>query len=229
MRKITAVAALAAAMAFTGTAHADDYAGKWQFKVLATAVLPTGTVSSVKNDAAGVVSGGEVTQTSASDNVTPTVAIEYFLTPNVSLETIAGVSAHHVSATAGTLAGQNIVDHALVVPATLTAKYHFTGLPYGIKPYVGVGPTLFLWVADRPSAFLLANTPVVRSKLSSEVGAVLQAGVDVPVGHGYSVALDAKKYFVKTTAHLDTATVEAEALSVNVDPWVLSAGIAYRF
>jgi outer membrane protein len=228
MRKITAVAALAAAMAFTGTAHADDYSGAFQFKVLATAVLPTGTVNSVKNDAAGVVSGGFVTQTAASDNVTPTIAIEYFLRPNISFETIAGVSAHHVSATAGSVAGAMIVDHAMVVPATLTAKYHFLGLPMGIKPYVGVGPTLFLWVADRPSA-AVQGLGVTRTKLSSEVGAVLQAGVDVPVGHGYSIALDAKKYFVKTTAHLDAASGEVEAIRVNLDPWVLSAGVAYRF
>src|SRR5579872_1969384 len=116
--------ALGAILAFTSAAHADGNPdGHWQFKLLATSVMPSGSVSSVPNDSAGVVTSGLVTQTTASNNVTPTIAIEYFLRPDISLETIAGVSAHHVSATAGALTGAALVDHALVIPATLTLKY----------------------------------------------------------------------------------------------------------
>jgi len=225
----TLATALAAALTFTSAAHADGNAdGKWQFKLLATSVMPSGSVSSVPNDTAGLVSGGLVTQTKASNNVTPTIAIEYFVRPSISLETIAGVSAHHVSASAGALAGTVLVDHALVVPATLTLKYHLLGLPGGIKPYVGVGPTLFLWVADRPSA-AVQGLGVTRTKLSSNVGGVLQAGIDLPVGHGYGLSLDAKKYFVKTTAHFDTASADVEDVKLNLNPWVVSAGVSYRF
>lgn len=226
-----ALAAIAASMAFAGAAHADgtdnSFVGKIQVKLLATAVLPTGSVSSVPNDAAGLVSGGLVTQTSASDNVVPTIAIEYFATPNVSVETICCVSGHHVTATGGALAGTVLVDNAQVIPATFTLKYHFNGLG-AIHPYIGAGPSLFLWINDRPSA-PVQGVGVTRTKLSSEVGAALQAGVDVPVGHGYSLSLDAKRYFMKTTAHFDTATADVEDVRINLNPWVLSAGVAYRF
>ncbi len=234
MRKLTfarTMAALAAALTCTAAAHAEGNGnpdGKFQIKLLATSVMPSGSVSSVPNDSAGLVKAGSVQQTKASNNVTPTIALEYFLRPAISLETIAGVSAHHVSASAGALAGTVLVDHALVVPATLTLKYHFLGLPYGIKPYVGVGPTLFLWVADRPSA-AAQSLGITRTKLSSNVGGVLQAGIDVPVGHGYGLSLDAKKYFVKTEAHFHTATADVEDVKVNLNPWVVSAGISYRF
>jgi len=223
------VTALAAILTFAPTAYADGNPdGNWQFKLLATSVMPSGSVSSVPNDSARVVQNGLVTQTTASNNVTPTIAIEYFLRPNISLETIAGVSAHHVSATAGALAGSVLVDHALVIPATLTLKYHLVGMPYGIKPYIGVGPTLFLWVADRPSA-VVQSVGVTRTKLSSNVGGVLQAGIDLPVGHGYGLSLDAKKFFVKTDAHFYASAADVEDIKLNLNPWVVSAGVSYRF
>ena len=46
--KLACTTALAAALAFSGAAHAEDaYSGHWQFKVLATAVLPSGSLASV--------------------------------------------------------------------------------------------------------------------------------------------------------------------------------------
>ena len=218
--------AIAATLAISAPARADD-GGKVQIKLLATAVLPSGSVSSVPNDTAGLVSGGLVTQTTASNNVVPTVAIEYFFTPQVSLETICCVSGHHVTATAGSLAGTVLVDNAQVIPATFSFKYHLTGLK-GIKPYVGVGPALFLWINDRPSA-PVQGLGVVRTKLSSNVGAEVQAGFDMPIGHGYALTIDAKKYFVNTTAHFDTATADVEDVKVRLNPWVVSAGVAFRF
>ena len=138
MRKITASAALAAALAITGTAHADDYSGHWQVKVLATAVLPSGSldVASV-SDPHGLTGANAplngLATTSASTNVTPTIAVEYFFKPNVSVETIAGITSHHVFSPS--LDGAGLVDHAQVIPFTVTAKYHLVGLlPYGSKP-----------------------------------------------------------------------------------------------
>ncbi len=233
MKKITkvaaAVAALAAATAMTGTAQAAEKAqGKFQFKALVTAVLPDGAVKQVKTDIVPLTPatvGGMV----ASDNVTPTVAIEYFVTPNISVETIAGVTAHHVTASAGALKGTELVSKVYIVPATLTAKYHLP-LGHGIKPYIGAGPTLFLMVADEPSAALKgAGLGVTRTKLTSELGVALQAGVDVEIGGGYGISLDAKKYWVGTNATVYAGNTVALVTRNKLDPWVLSAGVSYRF
>ena len=237
--KLACTTALAAALAFSGAAHAEDaYSGHWQFKVLATAVLPSGSLASVA-DHTGILATAPGDPlygltTTASSNVTPTIAVEYFFTPNVSVETIAGITSHHVTGT-GLFAGAPVVDHAQVIPFTVSAKYHFVGLlPFGIKPYVGAGPTLFAWINDRPSALLrsgavtLGNN-VTRTKLTSNFGGMIQAGVDVPVGHGYSLSLDAKKYFVDTTAHFYAGSLDALDAKVRLNPWVVSAGVAYRF
>ena len=230
---LAATTALAAAMAFSGTAQAADaYSGHWQFKVLATAVMPSGSLASAVDNLGTIATNpGDPLYgltIAANNNVTPTIAVEYFFTPNISVETIAGITSHHVNGT-GDFAGAAVVDHAQVIPFTVTAKYHLVGLlPLGIKPYVGAGPTLFAWINDRPGA-AAHDLGVTRTKLSSNFGAVVQAGVDVPVGHGYSLSLDAKKYFVDTNAHFYAGSVDALDARVRLNPWVVSAGVAYRF
>lgn len=233
MRNFTKAAAtltaLAAATMLAGAAHAEGNAdGKIQFKVLATAVLPDGGVKQVKTDVLGLVPAA-VGNTVASDNVTPTVAIEYFFTPNISVETIAGVTAHHVSASAGALKGTELISKIHIVPATLTAKYHLP-LGHGIKPYIGAGPALFIVLADEPSAALKAALPAVtRTKLSSEFGVALQGGIDIALGKGYGLSFDAKKYWVGTDATVYAGSTRALVTRNKLDPWVLSAGVSYRF
>lgn len=233
MRNFTKAAAtltaLAAATMLAGAAHAEGNAdGKIQFKVLATAVLPDGGVKQVKTDVLGLVPTA-VGNTVASDNVTPTVAIEYFFTPNISVETIAGVTAHHVSASAGALKGTDLISKIHIIPATLTAKFHMP-LGHGIKPYVGAGPALYIVVADEPSAALKAALPAVtRTKLTSEFGVAIQAGVDIALGKGYGLTFDAKKYWVGTDATVYAGSTKALVTRNKLDPWVLSAGVSYRF
>ncbi|MBB3956518.1 OmpW/AlkL family protein [Novosphingobium sediminicola] len=224
-----ALTALAAATTMAGAAHAEGNAdGKIQFKVLATAVLPDGGVKQVKTDILGLVPTA-VGNTVASDNVTPTVAIEYFFTPNISVETIAGVTAHHVSASAGALKGTELISKIHIVPATLTAKYHLP-LGHGIKPYIGAGPALFIVLADEPSAALKAALPAVtRTKLSSEFGVALQGGIDIALGKGYGLSFDAKKYWVGTNATVYAGSTQALVTRHKLDPWVLSAGVSYCF
>ena len=192
MKTFAILAATAASLAMAGTAHAGTASsgaeGKLQVKLLGTAVLPDGKVKSVKDNTAGFVPAA-VAETKANDNFVPTVAIEYFFTPNVSLETICCVTGHHV---------------------------------------IGAGPTVFLMINDRPSA-AVAAAGVTRTHMSSELGVAVQAGADVAIGNGYSLSLDAKKYWVSTDATFYTAAGTGLKTRHRLDPWVLSAGIAYRF
>ncbi|MBS0253983.1 MAG: OmpW family protein [Proteobacteria bacterium] len=228
--KLIASTAMLAAAALAAPAHAEGNAdGKWQIKLLGTAVLPSGKVSAVKTDALGLVSGGVVTDTVASDNVAPTVAIEYFFTKNVSLETICCTTAHHVNASAGALKGTELISNVVIVPATFSLKYHMP-LGGGIKPYVGAGPSVFIVLADNPSTALKTALPAVtRTKLSSEFGVAVQGGVDIALGHGYGLSLDAKKYWVSTNATVYAATGPVLVTRNKLDPWVLSAGVSFRF
>lgn len=225
MKTLTAatLAAMAGIAAIATPAAAEDDAGKLQVKLLGTAVLPDGKISDVNVDIVGLPAN---TQTAANDNVVPTVAIEYFFNDSLSLETICCFTQHDVDATAG-LPGAELVSDARVIPATFTLKYHIDA--GGVKPYLGAGATYFLWVKDKPGA---ATIPlgVTDTDLSDEFGFVLQGGVDIPLGDkGFGLSLDAKKYFVGTTARWYAGNTLAIETEHDLDPWVLSAGVSYRF
>ena len=228
MRKLALTAALATAAAFTAPAHAANADGKWEVKVLATGVLPDGKIDKVNSAVASVATAlGATPQTKANDNVVPTVAIEYYATPNVSIETICCLTNHKVSGL-GSIAGADIAQHVLILPATVTLKYHFD--LGAIKPYIGAGPSLFFFIDERPGATTTA-LGASKLKIDNEFGVALKAGVDVPLGDsGLGISLDAKKYFIKPTTHFYSAA-GAEVLSTThkLDPWVVSGGVYARF
>lgn len=214
--------ALAAAAAVPGQAAAKQ--GDVQFKLLATLVAPDGKISDVELDAIGLPAG---TQTRANDNVTPTIAIEYFVAGHVSIETIGGVTQHDVDGR-GALDGAELVSDAKIVPATLTLKYHF-GADGGIRPYIGAGPSYFIFIDEKPGAAAVA-LGATRQKMDDSFGVALQAGVDVPLNaKGLGLTLDAKRYFLRPTAHWYAGTTEVLRTEHKLDPWVISAGVAYRF
>ena len=220
--------AAAAAMALAATpAMAGSSDGQIQVKVLATAVLPNGEITAVNRDLVGLPAG---TDTAADDNYVPTIAVEYFLTPQVSVETICCLTQHDVAATSpAALAGAGLVSNANIIPATVTLKYHF-GEPGGIQPYVGAGPTYFIFIDEKPGATARA-LGATRQQMNDHFGLALQAGVDIPVNDtGMALTLDAKRYFLRTSAHwFNAAGAEVISTRHRIDPWVLSAGVAFRF
>jgi len=239
MRKVTILAATAAAIAMAGPAHAGSAEGKIQIKVFATGVLPDGGIDKIKSvntttGTAGVTLGKTLAglpsapTTKANDNIVPTVAIEYFATPNISIETICCLTQHHVNATGpAAVAGAKLVKHVMILPATVTAKYHLNAGP--IKPYLGVGPSVFFVLGEKPGA-TAAALGIDKVKMSNSIGLALQAGFDMPLNdQGVGLSVDAKKYFVRPTASFyDGSSLELKTKH-KLDPWVLSAGLSYRF
>lgn len=218
--------ATALALAAPVTAQAGSPDGKVQVKLLMSGVLTDGQIDAVRVDKIGVPAG---TQTKANDNWVPTAALEYFLSPNISVETICCFTAHHVDG-AGAVAGvSHLIDDVLILPATLTLKAHATGLG-PIKPYGGAGPSYFIVLDSKVGAGGKA-LGAASAKLRSKVGVALQAGVDVALNDkGLGLTLDAKRHFMRPLASFYTATgVEALSTRHKLDPWVLSAGLAYRF
>lgn len=214
--------ALAAAAGLAALPAAAQEAGDIQVKLLATAVLPDGEIDKVNLDLVGLPAG---TQTEANDNVVPTVAIEYFVSPAFSIETICCVTQHDVDAVSG-VPGAELVSDGLLLPATVTGKFHLNA--GGISPYVGAGVAYFIWLDDEPGATAVALGADDFS-LSDEFGLVLQAGLDVPVSDSFLLSVDAKRYFIGTTATWfanGTPVIETEH---NLDPWVISAGVGFRF
>lgn len=221
----TFAAALAAAstLALATPAYAGSTDGKLQIKAFATGVLPNGEITEVRTN---LVGAPPTSDSEASDSVVPTIAVEYFLSPNFSVETICCVTPHDVTG-AGPLAGAELVDNAIILPATVTLKYHFD--LGGVKPYIGAGATHFFIFSEGVGADA-ATLGATRVDLSNRFGLALQAGLDVPLNDkGLGFSLDAKRYFVNTTASFFAGNTLALQTEHKLDPWVVSGGISYRF
>lgn len=223
MKKLTIAAAFAASMLATAPAQAAED-GKIQVKLLATGVLPDGKIDKININAVGLPAG---TNTKASDNVVPTLAVEYYVSDAVSVETICCFTQHHVTGT-DAIAGADVAQHVLILPATLTLKYHLDA--GAIKPYIGAGPALFLVFGEKPGATARA-LGASTLKMDNNIGLALQAGVDIPVNDkGMGISFDAKRYFMKAETHFYTAGgVEALSTDHKLDPWVVSGGVYFRF
>ncbi|WP_331039466.1 OmpW/AlkL family protein [Allosphingosinicella sp.] len=103
---------------------------------------------------------------------------------------------------------------------TATAQYHFNRNGT-VSPYVGAGIS-YLYFAD------LDDGVVTDLDIDNSWGTALQAGADIRVSGRWSLFVDAKKLFIDTNASgfLGGAPITADA---EVDPWILSAGVGFRF
>ena len=112
--------------------------------------------------------------------------------------------------------GGNKIGSLKHLPPTLSAQYHFTGMP-GFRPYVGAGLNLTLFSSvDLPAGLSVKKNSTCLS---------LQIGFDVPVGGGWLVNLDLKKVQIKT----DVKSAGTKIGELKVDPLLVGLGVGWRF
>lgn len=196
---VTTCLMLAAAPAFAGN---DFKAGDWMLRGRAVGVIPQ------ENSHLSI--GGEV---NVDNNITPELDLTYFFTPNIAVEAIAAVTKHEVRTKTGTDAGS-----AWLLPPTVTLQYHFTNFD-SFKPYLGAGINYTHFYNEKGGA-------LHDAEYEDSFGTALQAGVDVPLGGNWYANADVKKLFVSTTAKFAPSGVRAK---VDIDPWLVGAGVGYRF
>lgn len=226
MKKLMCAAAMAAVALSASPALAEGE-GAVQVKLMASGVLPDGKIDQINVATPAVATAlGAAPDTVASDNVVPTILIEYYPSANVSIETICCFTKHHVTGT-GTIAGANIANDVLILPATVTFKVH---ADFGaVRPYLGAGPALFFYFNEKPGT-VPASLGATSLKMDNKLGIALQGGFDVPLGsNGMGISLDAKRYFMTTTTHFYAGSTEVLSTDHKLDPWVLSGGVYFRF
>ncbi len=204
------------ASAFAGPALADDgdgfktkAAGQFLVRLRAVGVLPEDG-SSIKT--AGGANTGLSTQ--VDNNYIPELDLSYFITDNIAVEAIAGVTQHHVTANPGSV---NLGD-VWLLPPTITAQYHFF-TKERISPYIGAGVNY---------TFLFGQSGGAAQPMtySNSFGPAVQAGIDIALTGNWSLNLDVKKLFISTDVK---AAGGALKTTVDLDPWLVGVGIGYRF
>lgn len=213
-----ALTAFAAALGVASVAHADpatDYVpkhkGLFLVDVRLTDVLPNDGQHIIT--AAGADSG---LTTRITDSVIPSLGLTYFLTDNLAVDLIAGTSRHTISAVGP---GTNVaVRRTWVLPPTLSLQYHF--MPKArFSPYVGAGVNYMLFYAGDNQNGFRVHTP-------NGFGASLEAGGDLVVSRHATINVDVKKIFFSTNASVNGGALTSK---VNLDPWVPSVGVGWKF
>lgn len=204
-----------AALALAGTAQAQDFQPKEKGTILlnvrATTVSPDADGAILT--AAGAATGLNV---DVKDDLMPTIGLSYFLTDHVAVEIIAGTTNHQIKAKGP---GTDVVVHETwVLPPVVTLQYHFAPTAK-VSPYVGAGINYMIFYSGEDKNGFSVD-------VDNGFGYALQAGVDVALSGKFSANVDVKKVFFETDASINNGALKS---TVTLDPWVVSAGIGYKF
>jgi outer membrane protein len=205
----------AAALAIAGAAQAQTFtpkaAGHFMLNVRVTDVAPVG-----KHDIDTLAGASTGLKAQVSDSVMPTIGLTYFITDNIAVEAIAGTTKHTVSAVGP---GVDVnVRETWVLPPVVSLQYHF--MPKSrFSPYVGAGVNYMIFYNGK-------NLNGFHLKLKDGFGAALQAGADYAISGPWSANVDVKKIFFESDGKDAVAGLKTR---VKLNPWVLSAGVGYRF
>jgi len=222
---LSLAAALLGATALTGAQAADLPSTKmapiapvltqwspWMIRGRALFVVPQEKAS--LNIGGAPVVGGKV---DISNSVVPELDITYFFTKNIAAELILGVTPHNVKG-AGSLSGARI-GSAWLLPPTLMLQYHFTDLG-AFKPYLGAGVNYTIFFNEK------AKGGFTDFDLKDSFGFALQAGFDYMIDRHWGFNFDVKKLFLEPKVKVNNGLVAGK---VKIDPWLIAAGVTYRF
>ncbi|MER9658079.1 OmpW family protein [Mesorhizobium sp. M0152] len=156
---------------------------------------------------------------SYSDTVIPELDISYFFTDNIAAELILGTTYANIEGQ-GAIGALGNIGKVWLLPPTLTLQYHFTDFG-AFKPYVGAGVNYTIFYNQDAGS-------VDALKVKNTFGTALQVGFDYMVDQHWGVNFDVKKLFLKPDFDV---TVDGAKLTgkAELDPWLIGAGVTYRF
>jgi outer membrane protein len=203
-----ALAAVVMAAVFAAPAEARVL-DRLQVKLGVSGVLP-------QEKADISVIGGDV---DISDGYVPSLQLEYFFTDHISAELLCCVARHDVGAVDTSL-GPVDLGEITHFPPTVTLKYRWTDTgPF--EPYVGAGVNYTHFFDEDPGA-------VTEISYDDSFGPALQAGFDYRLDEHWALNVDVRKIWISTDVTIQAGATRIDA-NVDIDPWVVSTSIGYRF
>jgi outer membrane protein len=157
------------------------------------------------------------------DTQTLVAELGYSLTPAVDLRFLLGVPPTLRAEGRGSLKAAGTLMEARIAPAMLSVTYQFNRNG-NIRPYVGAGVAYIMFLSTSDGA-------IANAQADDRFGQVLQAGVEVPLDGAWSVVLDARQLYWKTTASGNVPALGGMPVSADLqpDPLMFTLGLSRRF
>ncbi|MUT27231.1 MULTISPECIES: OmpW family protein [Mesorhizobium] len=182
----------------------------WQIRLRALGVI---------TEDSGYVNAVPGSDLSYSNTLTPELDISYYFTDNIATELILGTTYANIEGQ-GAIGGLGKVGKVWLLPPTLTLQYHFTDFG-AFKPYVGAGVNYTIFYHQQAGS-------ADDLKVKNTFGAALQVGFDYMVDQHWGVNFDVKKLFLKPDFDVTVAGAKLTG-KARLDPWLVGAGLTYRF
>lgn len=173
----------------------------WQLRLGVSKIVPT--------SAPGSILPGEV---DIDSDTGPTFNLVYFFTPNLALDVLGGLPFLHDIKLNGAKVGDT-----RQLPPIISLQWHFAPEAQ-LRPFVGVGVNYTYFYDEH-----LDNG--AKLELSDSWGLALQAGLDLTLDEHWSLGADLRYARIDSDVKIDGQRVG----SVDVDPFVYSLNLAYRF
>lgn len=243
LRTLLTTALLAAGM---GTPALAQEAGDWLFRIGATYVAPNASSGDLVFEGTSLAGF----RADVDDQLGVGFNLTYFLSPNWGVELLAATPFDHEIEGDRALEALGRIGSVKHLPPVLSLQYHF--MPdRNVRPYVGAGLNYTLLFDEDTTQSLqdgivaTANGALGTSysggstklRIDDSFGIALQAGIDFDLSDTWFFNVDARWIDIDADADLRTTTFDADGaavtfdstLDVDIDPWVLTAAVGFRF
>ncbi|MFC3122000.1 OmpW/AlkL family protein [Agaribacter flavus] len=228
MKKSNITLAVAATLLFSCAAQAYEK-GDILLRVGLTTVAPDESSSNIALAGADLGFG-----LSVDNNTQVGLNLAYFLTNNLNVELLAATPFTHDIQVNDNPLGLTKLGEATHLPPTLTLNYFFNNSGAAFQPYIGAGLNYTLFFDEE---FTDTNEGIGFSDLDLDAsfGYSIQAGFDYAVDTHWLINASVRYIDISTDASftLNNSDLGANnapgAVTVDIDPYVYTLSVAYKF
>jgi outer membrane protein len=183
------------------------------------------------DSSSNIVVGGDLGVNVAVDNNTQLgLNIAYFLTNNINVELLAATPfVHDVNfGVSDPLSTGDQLGEVTHLPPTITVNYYFNDASSQFQPYVGAGLNYTIFFDEE---FTSANDAAGLKDLSldNSFGLAAQVGADYMLNDKWFINGSIRWIDIDTEASFNLNGAEGSVDSIEIDPWVYSVTLGYRF
>lgn len=172
---------------------------------------------------ANTLYGTSAAKLEVGSNIIPEIDFSYYFTKNLAAELILATGTKHdVKIKPITSSNNSNLGSINILPPTLTLQWHFNP-DNTFDPYIGLGATYARVMDNRLDLCCTNNLPIHVER--NNFGPTVQVGFDYNLDETYSVNFDVKK----TWLEMDVKTGASLIDTLDVNPWIVSFGVGYRF